>query len=120
MGSLYDIGNFRYKHFTFYSTCEANAQQGEDCVEYGPDIDSQIKNFLNSVWPYKGLLIGDSSEGDYAFVTYVKQTVDNGDVKKDIDNIHIYTRISLGGGSEPQWVKAVNPVPTLDANQLST
>ena len=27
MGSLYDIGNFRYKHFTFYSTCGVEEMQ---------------------------------------------------------------------------------------------
>ena len=31
MGSLYDIGNFRYKHFTFYGC------GGEDCHTYTGD-----------------------------------------------------------------------------------
>lgn len=119
MGSLYDIGNFRYKHFTFYSTCgvDSGAVDGIECQTFDKP-DQEIKKFLNSVWPYKGLLIGDSSEGDYAFVTYVRQIVASGKVEKNIDNIHIYTRMSLGGGGEPEWVKAVDPVSTLDANAL--
>ena len=117
MGSLYDIGNFRYKHFTFYSTCDAQEADYVDCKDF-TEPDKEIKKFLNSVWPYKGLLIGDSSEGDYAFVTYVRQIVVSGKVEKNIDNIHIYTRMSLGGGGEPEWVKAVDPVSTLDANAL--
>ena len=119
MGSLYDIGNFRYKHFTFYSTCGVEADADIECENF-TKVDEEIKKFLNAVWPFKGLLIGDSSEGDYAFVTYVTQIKEEGEIKKQIDNIHIYTRISLGGGGEPQWVKAVDPVPTLDANDLPT
>jgi|SaaInlV_125m_DNA_1040241.scaffolds.fasta_scaffold106801_1 hypothetical protein len=117
MGSLYDIGNFRYKHFTFYSTCGTN--DTEECQEFN-NINSEIVGFLNAVWPLHGLLIGDSSEGDYAFVTYVQQENDTSlDVVKNITNIHIYTRMSLGGGREPEWVKAVDPVKTLDATALS-
>jgi len=116
MGSLYDIGNFRYKHFTFYSTC-GMVENG--CQDF-EDVDKEIKGFLNSVWPLHGLLIGDSSEGDYAFVTYVNQQADDKlDVVKHISKIHIYTRMSLGGGREPEWVKAVDPVNTLDSTALS-
>jgi hypothetical protein len=117
MGSLYDIGNFRYKHFTFYSTCGTN--DNEECQEFN-NINSEIVGFLNAVWPLHGLLVGDSSEGDYAFVTYVQQETDTSlDVVKSITNIHIYTRMSLGGGREPEWVKAVDPVKTLDSTALS-
>lgn len=117
MGSLYDIGNFRYKHFTFYSTCGTN--DNEECQEFN-NINLEIVGFLNAVWPLHGLLVGDSSEGDYAFVTYVQQETDTAsDVVKSITNIHIYTRMSLGGGKEPEWVKAVDPVKTLDATALS-
>jgi hypothetical protein len=117
MGSLYDIGNFRYKHFTFYSTCGSN--KNEDCLEYN-NPEEEIKKFLDSVWPLKGLYIGDSSEGDYAFVTYVNQVEGNpGEIVKQISNIYIFTRMSLGGGTAPTWVKAVDPVPTLDADALA-
>ena len=52
MGSLYDIGNFRYKHFTFYSPCEA----GRDCFPFENStalIDTEIKmcNELLNVEP---------------------------------------------------------------------
>jgi len=117
MGSLYDIGNFRYKHFTFYSTCGVDTDR--ECHEYD-DTETEIKKFLNSVWPFKGLLIGDSSEGDYAFVTYVNQIQEGNEIVKSISKIHIYTRLSTGGGAEPSWVKAVDPVSTLDANALPT
>lgn len=113
MGSLYDIGNFRYKHFTFYSPCEA----GRDCFPYEGQsalIDTEIKNFLNKVWPYRGVLIGDSSEGDYAFVTYVHNELNNQQTPTQIvDNIYTYTRIQLGTG-EPQWVQATTPKKTLE------
>ena len=64
MGSLYDIGNFRYKHFTFYG-CTTD---GEGChIHTGDETydsegnlveenlakkihhDVQIKNYLNAV-----------------------------------------------------------------------
>tara|TARA_A200000113_G_scaffold167156_1_gene151795 strand:- start:366 stop:737 length:372 start_codon:yes stop_codon:yes gene_type:complete len=121
MGSLYDIGNFRYKHFTFYSTC--GVEDDRECNNF-TDVDKEIKGFLNAVWPYKGMLIGDSSEGDYAFVTYVNQHDEQGDIVKKISNIYIYTRMSLNGGSEPTWVRAVTPendapIRTLDLNDTS-
>ena len=115
MGSLYDIGNFRYKHFTFYSHC------GDNCKDFDNDASAEleIKKFLNDIWPFRGLLVGESSEGDYAFVTYVSQFTEDkvgapdfGSVKQKIDNIWIFTRLSIGG-SEPQWTRAVNPVKTL-------
>ena len=64
--------------------------------------------------------MGESSEGDYAFVTYVGQYTedtpgaqDHGSVKQKIDNIYIFTRLSVGG-KEPSWVPALNdPVKTL-------
>jgi len=113
MGSLYDIGNFRYKHFTFYSPCEGQV----DCFPFENQsalIDTEIKNFLNKVWPYRGVLIGDSSEGDYAFVTYIHKEVDSQQNPTQIvDNIYTYTRIQLGSG-EPQWVQATTPKKTLE------
>lgn len=110
MGSLYDIGNFRYKHFTFYSHC------GDDCKDFTTNAiaDKEIKKFLNAVWPFRGRWIGDSSEGDYAFVTYVKQYEERtpgneyGMIKQKIDKIYVYTRMSLGA-ENPQWVQAYDP-----------
>nr|BAR39934.1 hypothetical protein [uncultured Mediterranean phage uvMED] len=101
MGSLYDIGNFRYKHFTFYSCNEdAESSSCDDAppVTFPNNVENdEIVNFLDRVWPHRGLFIGDSSEGDYCFVTYVKQTTD----KIEVKNIYIYKRIkqSIGGGS---------------------
>ncbi len=69
---------------------------GKGYLEY---IDTEIKNFLNKVWPFRGVLIGDSSEGDYAFVTYVHNELDNQHTPTQIvDNIYTYTRIQLGTG----------------------
>ena len=54
MGSLYDIGNFRYKHFTFYS---CNKSDGDSSCESAPNItlddfgreNDEIVNFLDRV-----------------------------------------------------------------------
>lgn len=121
MGSLYDIGNFRYKHFTFYSchadggNCEVSPNIKLD--ENGNEVD-EIINFLDRVWPHKGIFIGDSSEGDYSFVTYVTQKPDELEVK----NIYIYKRvraIDLTNSTQSEtkyvlrWERVLDPVKSL-------
>jgi|TARA_E500000331_G_scaffold164405_1_gene159315 hypothetical protein len=123
MGSLYDIGNFRYKHFTFYSckqsdggdVCESSPPMSID--ENGNDVDELI-NFLDRTWPHKGIFIGDSSEGDYAFVTYVSQTTD----KLNVDQIYVYKRVraidvATSTPSETKyllvWERVIDPVTSL-------
>lgn len=126
MGSLYDIGNFRYRHFTFYS-CDSDGSEEGTCSEApaitltDPDKlrNDELINFLDRVWPHKGLFIGDSSEGDYGFVTYVTQSPTNINVK----NIYVYKRVrsltetasTMGGTPEFKlvWERLMEPVQTL-------
>ncbi len=113
MGSLYDIGNFRYRHFTFYSC------GGDGCTEspINEDGTDQIIEFLDKTWPHKGIFIGDSSEGDYGFVTYVHQTSD----KIDVKNIYIYKRVrevDVSNTTDQQvynlvWKQVLDPVASL-------
>ena len=116
MGSLYDIGNFRYKHFTFHSCNEDGGSAGCDSappVTYPNNVENdEIVNFLDRVWPHRGLFIGDSSEGDYCFVTYVKQTTE----KIEVKNIYIYKRIkqSIGGAVSLRWERVLDePIQSL-------
>ena len=122
MGSLYDIGNFRYKHFTFFSckqssgdVCDGSPPMSID--ENGNDVD-EIIEFLDRTWPHKGIFIGDSSEGDYAFVTYVSQT----STKIDVDQIYVYKRvrsidIATSTPSETKfvliWERVIDPIKSL-------
>jgi hypothetical protein len=123
MGSLYDIGNFRYKHFTFYSCkqtdggdiCDASPPIKID--ENGNEVDELI-DFLDRVWPHKGIFIGDSSEGDYSFVTYVSQTTEN----IEVDQIYVYKRVraidvASSTGVETKyilvWERVMDPVRSL-------
>lgn len=122
MGSLYDIGNFRYKHFTFFS---CDKEGSDDCIgsppnridENGVEIDA-IVEFLDRVWPYKGLFIGDSSEGDYSFVTYVSQNSQ----KIEVQEIYIYKRVRAINVAEStasstkyilRWERVIDPVKSL-------
>jgi hypothetical protein len=122
MGSLYDIGNFRYKHFTFFS-CKTDNSDGCDgsppnsIDDNGNDID-EIIGFLDRVWPHKGIFIGDSSEGDYCFVTYVTQNSEKIEVKQ----IYVYKRVRAVNVSEStasatkyilQWERVIDPVRSL-------
>ena len=121
MGSLYDIGNFRYKHFTFFS-CKSD---GDNCDASPPitldtngnEVD-EIINFLDRVWPHKGIFIGDSSEGDYSFVTYVTQSAQNIEVKQ----IYVYKRVRAINVAESsstetkyilRWERVLDPVKSL-------
>ena len=92
------IGNFRYKHFTFYS-CGPDACSPPDRAPEGSDDDAklaasvaladhdeQIIKFLNRVWPLTALY-GQSAEGDYAYVTYVRQ---GQNLETTVENIYIY------------------------------
>ena len=114
MGSLYDIGNFRYRHFTFYS-CEGT--EGCEKSPINEDGTDQIIEFLDRTWPHKGIFIGDSSEGDYGFVTYVHQTSD----KIDVKNIYIYKRVrevDTNSSTDQQvfnlvWKQVLEPVASL-------
>jgi hypothetical protein len=124
MGSLYDIGNFRYRHFTFYS-CIKSDDTSDVCSESPPNTldkngveNDEIINFLDKTWPHKGIFIGDSSEGDYSFVTYVTQN----EQKIDVRNIYIYKRVrSIDvANSLPSetkyiltWERVLDPVPSL-------
>ena len=53
MGSLYDIGNFRYKHFTLHSCNEDGGSTGYDSaspVTYPNNVENdEIVNFLDRV-----------------------------------------------------------------------
>ena len=124
MGSLYDIGNFRYRHFTFNSC--ANESNTVDCTKSPSntgDEHDEIINFLDRVWPHKGIFIGDSSEGDYSFVTYVVQTED----KIDVKNIYIYKRVRQVDTSNPAdqqvynlvWKQVLEPVSSLKPGIIS-
>jgi hypothetical protein len=123
VGSLYDIGNFRYRHFTFYS-CAGESEESTCTDAPANTIDSngnendEIINFLDRTWPHKGLFIGDSSEGDYSFVTYVNQTTD----KINVQNIYIYKRvrsIDVANSSVVEtkynlvWEQVLEPVDSL-------
>lgn len=125
MGSLYDIGNFRYKHFTFFHSAETievtnpddpNGPKLTDTLTASPNatesqIDESLKNFLNRVWPHKGLFIGDSSEGDYSFVTYLNQT-DTG--ATNVQRIYIYKRVRDPIADQLLiWEQAIAPQQTL-------
>ena len=122
MGSLYDIGNFRYKHFTFYqcaetiSVTDSNGKTDTSTSTCSPNateeiIENQLKSFLDKVWPHKGLFIGDSSEGDYSFVTYLNQSA-TGEI--NVQKIYTYKRVR-----DPQadqlltWEQAIAPQQTL-------
>lgn len=114
MGSLYDIGNFRYKHFTFYSCNSENSCNESPPVTYDDNgiKKDEIVEFLDRVWPYKGLFIGDSSEGDYSFVTYVTQTGTSIEVK----NIYIYKRVRIADENTNNtlvWKRVIDPVSSL-------
>jgi len=127
VGSLYDIGNFRYKHFTFYSCGDdgCSGPPGITIDDQGREND-EIVNYLDKVWPHRGLFIGDSSEGDYCFVTYVHQTTD----KVDVKNIYIYKRImtadsETSGATDGStnfrlvWERVLDPVPSLKPGVLN-
>lgn len=122
MGSLYDIGNFRYKHFTFFS-CESENNKGCDAsppntIDDGGNEVDEIIEFLDRVWPHKGIFIGDSSEGDYCFVTYVTQN----DKKIEVKQIYVYKRVRAINVSEStasatkyilRWERVLDPVKSL-------
>ena len=54
MGSLYDIGNFRYKHFTFYSTCGVEQDADIECENF-TKIDEEIKKILKRSMGIQGV-----------------------------------------------------------------
>ena len=122
MGSLYDIGNFRYKHFTFYQCAEtitvtdSNGKVDTSTSTCSPSVpeeilDSQLTGFLDKVWPHKGLFIGDSSEGDYSFVTYLNQST-AGEI--NIQKIYTYKRVRDPMADQLLvWEKAIAPQQTL-------
>lgn len=129
MGSLYDIGNFRYKHFTFYG-CTTD---GEGChIHTGDETydsegnlveenlakkihhDVQIKNYLNAVWPWQGIY-GFGSEGDHAYVTYISQNVEDGKLNTKVENIYVYRRLFEDNNTEPIWQLSLQkPLKTLN------
>ena len=123
MGSLYDIGNFRYKHFTFFS-CKTSEDDTKcdsappNSVDKNGDTIDEIIEFLDRVWPHKGIFIGDSSEGDYSFVTYVHQNTKKIEVKQ----IYVYKRVRAINVSEStasatkyilRWERVMDPVKSL-------
>lgn len=120
MGSLYDIGNFRYKHFTFFSCKglgDCDTAPPNSINDNGIETD-EIVEFLDRVWPHQGIFIGDSSEGDYSFVTYVNQSATQLEVKK----IYIYKRVraidvtnSSNGETKYilRWQRVIDPVTSL-------
>ena len=122
MGSLYDIGNFRYKHFTFYQCAETITVTDDDGNEdtttstCSPSatksiIDEQLRGFLDKVWPHKGLFIGDSSEGDFSFVTYVNQATTG---MINVQKIYVYKRVRSPVADELLvWEQAIEPQATL-------
>jgi len=103
------MGNFRYKHFTFYTCGDDECHPGSSDIS--ETLDTQIKKFLNAVWPLSAIAMGDSAEGDYAFVTYVRQAAD---LEMEIENIYTYVRISSSAGSTPSWKQAITPVKSLN------
>ena len=131
MGSLYDIGNFRYKHFNFYAcdsdTCSRNTGEivydddgniiEEESLAKKIHHDIQIKNFLNAVWPYEGIY-GFGAEGDHAYVTYISQYINNeGKLNTKIENIYVYRRLLEEQTTTPIWQLALErPLKTLNLN----
>ena len=70
------------------------------------------------MWPHKGIFIGDSSEGDYCFVTYVSQNTEKIEVKQ----IYVYKRVRAINVSEStasatkyilRWERVIDPVKSL-------
>lgn len=137
MGSLYDIGNMRYKHFTFYSRGSANEYTplGPDYVsdptktpeenailasahpaEYKKLIES-LKDFLDNVWPLDAVF-GHNAEDDTAFVTYIKQGSDG---VVAIENIYTFRRSTAKdalGTARAIWTLTLNPTKTLRPTDL--
>ena len=122
MGSLYDMGNFRYKHFTFYSCPSQTSTSGSDNHQHSvtgcsppdtptEDDDKQIINFLDRVWPYDALIMGQSAENDRAFVTYVKQEAD---FSLNVENIYVFIRKRPSSEAPPLWIRELTPVTSLN------
>jgi len=145
MGSLYDIGNMRYKHFTFYSRGDASeytpldkeyvsnpalseadnaAAKAEHDVKFA-NLIGQLQSFLHKVWP-RDAIFGYNAEDDTAFITYIKQ--DSTGVIL-VENIYIFRRstVKVVGGytgeTEQQWMltssptKSVNPADHINPTQ---
>lgn len=123
MGSLYDIGNFRYRHFTFNACADSDGNSNCESAPINESGIDEIIDFLDRVWPHKGIFIGDSSEGDYSFVTYVVQTED----KLDVKNIYVYKRvreIDITSPTDQQvfnlvWKRVLDPVSSLKPGIIS-
>lgn len=139
MGSLYDIGNMRYKHFTFYSRGEASdytpldaefpgvtqfpegvvtdaekaayitQQEGLHQTAYDKLID-ELTNFLESVWPLDAIF-GYNAEDDTAYVTYIKQS-SGGDI--EIENIYTFRRSTPKFGGNAKWMLALAPIKSVN------
>ena len=145
MGSLYDIGNMRYKHFTFYSRGEASdytpldaefpgvtefpnniitdeqkaeyttQQANQHQVAYDKLID-ELKDFLESVWPLDAIF-GYNAEDDTAYVTYIKQSSDGTIV---IENIYTFRRSTPKLGGNAQWMLALAPIKSVNPEDYIT
>lgn len=135
MGSLYDIGNMRYKHFTFYSRGEAG-EYTPPSAEYVPDpnktaeenttlaaahevafknLIAQLESFLSKVWP-RDAIYGYNAEDDTAYITYIKQGADGVVL---IENIYTFRRstVAVGdgtGATTQRWMLAINPTKSVN------
>lgn len=123
MGTLYDIGNFRYRHFTFNSCADENGSSNCESSPINDDGTDEIIKFLDRVWPHKGIFIGDSSEGDYSFVTYVVQK----EKELEVKNIYVYKRVREVDITSPTdqqvynlvWKQVLDPVTSLKPGVIS-
>lgn len=139
MGSLYDIGNMRYKHFTFYSRGDVSEytpldeaypgvtefpaeiitdqqkaeyttqQETLHATAYDKLID-ELKSFLESVWPLDAIF-GYNAEDDTAYVTYIKQKSDGEII---IENIYTFRRSSPKLGGNARWMIALSPTKSVN------
>ena len=144
MGSLYDIVNMRYKHFTFYTRGDGSEYTPLDrdfagVTEYPPELETdeqrqeyfntkklehdtafdllidELTNFLDSVWPLDAIF-GYNAEDDTAYVTYIKQS-GNGSI--NIENIYTFRRSTTDVGVPPRWMLALRPIKSVNPGDFS-
>lgn len=144
MGSLYDIGNMRYKHFTFYTRGDGTdytpkSESFPGVTEYPPEyvtdnekleyynikkaehdtaynsLINELSSFLDSVWPLDAIF-GYNAEDDTAYITYIKQPTDG---TINIENIYVFRRTTTDPGIPPRWMLALQPIKSVNPGDYS-
>jgi len=144
MGTLYDIGNMRYKHFTFYTRGDSDEYTPLDrdfpgVDIYPPELETdeqkqayysqkesehntafdalidELTKFLDSVWPLDAIF-GYNAEDDTAYITYIKQPTDG---SINIENIYTFRRSTTDVGVPPRWMLALRPIKSVNPGDYS-